>query len=60
MKLKKISVLTTRTTTNMERRFPVFNSSFDILGNTLALLDKLLQIISMEPHIYDLDIWQNN
>ena len=45
MKLIKISVLTTPTTTNVERQFSVFNS-----------FDKLMQLISMKPLIYDLDM----
>ena len=56
MKLKKISVLTTPAATNVGRQFPVFNSSFEKTTKYLASLDKLMQLISKEPCIYDLDI----
>ena len=57
MKLIKISVLTTPTTANVERQFSVLNFLSAKLWNTLEpnSLDKLMQLISMEPHIYDLD-----
>ena len=56
MKLIKISV-STSTTANVERRFSVLTLLSTKLRNTLApnSLDKLMQLISMEPHIYDLD-----
>ena len=56
VKLKKISVLTTPVATNVGRQFPVFNSSFEKTTKYLASLDKLMQLISKEPRIYDLDI----
>ena len=57
MKLIKISVLTTRTTANMERRFSVLTFRSTKLRNTLVSnsLDKLAQYISAERHIYYLD-----
>ena len=57
MKLIKISLLTTSTTANVERRFSVLTLLSTKLRNTLASnsLDKLMQLISMEPHRYDLD-----
>ena len=57
MKLMKISVLTTPATPNVERRFSVLTFLSTKLPNTLApnSLDKLIQLISMKPHIYDLD-----
>ena len=57
MKLIKISVLTTPTTTNMEIRFSALTFLSTELRNTLApnSLDKLMELISMETHIYDLD-----
>ena len=56
MKLINISV-STSTTANVERRFSVLTLLSTKLRNTLApnSLDKLTQLISMEPHIYDLD-----
>ena len=53
MKLIKISVLTTPTTANMERRFSVLTFLLTKLQNTLSpnLLDKLKQLISIKPHI---------
>ena len=56
MKLINISV-STSTTANVERRFSVLTLLSTKLRNTLApnSLDKLMQLISMEPHIYDLD-----
>ena len=57
MKLMKILVLTTPVTANMEGWFSVLTFLSTELWNTLApnSLDKLMQLISMEPHIYDLD-----
>ena len=57
MKLIKISVLTFRTAANVERRFSVLTFLSAKLQNTLEpnSLDRLMQLISMEPHIYDLD-----
>ena len=57
MKPIKISVLTTPTTANVERRFSVLTFLSTKLWNTLApnSLNKLMQLISLEPHIYDLD-----
>ena len=57
MKLMKILVLTTLVTANMEGWFSVLTFLSTELWNTLApnSLDKLMQLISMEPHIYDLD-----
>ena len=57
MKLIKISVLTTPTTANVERRFSVLTFVSTKLRNTLAPnpLDKLMQLISLEHYIYDLD-----
>ena len=57
MKFIKISVLTTPTTTNVERQVSVLTFLLAKLQNTLEpnSLDKLMQLISMEPHIYDLD-----
>ena len=54
MKFLKISVLTTPTTANMERRFSVLTFLLTKLQNTLSpnSLDKPKQLISMEPHIY--------
>ena len=44
-------------TTNVERGFLVFNSSFNQTTKYFSnSLDKLIQLISMEPHIYDLDL----
>ena len=56
MKLIKISVLTTATTTNFDD-FQFLTLLSTKLRNTLAPnpLDKLMELISMEPHIYDLD-----
>ena len=53
----KILVLTTPTTVNVERRFSVLTFLQTKLQNTLVpnSLNKLMQLISMEPHIYDLD-----
>ena len=53
MKRIKNSILTT----TVERQFSVLTFLSTKLGNTLAAnsLDKLMQLISMEPHIYDLD-----
>ena len=57
MELINISVLTTPTTANVERRFSVLTFLSAKLQNTLEpnSLGKLMQLISMEPHIYDLD-----
>ena len=57
MKLINISVLTTPTTANVERPFSVLTFLLTKLRNILApnSLDKLMQLISMKPHIYDLD-----
>ena len=57
MNLLKISVLTTPITTNVESNFQFLTLLSTKLRNTLApnSLDKLMQLISMEPHIYDLD-----
>ena len=57
MKLIKISVLTTPTTSNVERQFSVLPFLSAKLRNTLEpnSLDKLMQLVSMEPHIYDWD-----
>ena len=57
MNLLKIPVLTTPTTANAERWFSVLTLPSTKLQNTLApnSLHKLKQIISIEPHIYDLD-----
>ena len=51
----KISELTTPTTKNEDFQFLTFLSTK--LWNTLApkSLDKLMHLIPMEPHIYDLD-----
>ena len=51
----KTSILTTPTTANMERQFSVLTFLSTKLWNTLASnsLDKLMQVIPMEPHIYD-------
>ena len=56
MKLKD-SVLTTPTTVNVERRFSVLTFFSAKLRNILEpnSLDKLMQLILMEPHTYDLD-----
>ena len=56
MKLKD-SVLTTLTTVNVERRFSVLTFFSAKLRNMLEpnSLDKLMQLILMEPHTYDLD-----
>ena len=53
----KLSVLTAPTTPNVERRFSVLTFLSTKLRNTLVpnSLDKLIQLISMEPHIYDLN-----
>ena len=57
MELINISVLTTPTTAIVERRFSVLTFLSAKLRNTLEpnSLGKLMQLISMEPHIYDLD-----
>ena len=57
MKLIMITVLTTPRTANVERRFSVLTFLSVKLQNTLEpnSLDKLMQLISMEPYIYDLD-----
>ena len=57
MKFINISVLTTPTIRNVERRFSVFTLLLTKLRNTLVSnsLDKIMQLISMKPHIYDLD-----
>ena len=57
MKLIKISVLTTPTTVNVESWFPVLTLFSAKLQNILEpnSLDKLMQLISMETHTYDLD-----
>ena len=57
MKLIKISVLTTPTTVNVESRFSVLTFFSAKLQNILEpnSLDKLMQLISMETHTYDLD-----
>ena len=58
MELRKISVLITPATGNVERWFSVLNLFFlTKLWNTLApnSLDKLMQLISMVLHIDDLD-----
>ena len=57
MKLIKISVLTTPTTVNVESRFSVLTFFSVKLQNILKQnsLDKLMQLISMETHTYDLD-----
>ena len=57
LKLIKISVLTTPTTANVKRRFSVLTFLSTKLRNTLAPnpLDKLMQLISLEHYIYDLD-----
>ena len=57
MKRIKNSILTSPTTATVERQFSVLTFLSTKLGNTLAAnsLDKLMQLISMEPHIYDLD-----
>ena len=57
MELINISVFTTPTTANVERRFSVLTFLSAKLQNTLEpnSLGKLMQLISMEPHIYDLD-----
>ena len=57
MKLIKISVLTTPTTVNVESRFSVLTFFSVKLQNILEQnsLDKLMQLISMETHTYDLD-----
>ena len=46
-----------RTTANVERWFSILTFLLTKLQNTLTpnSLDKLMQQISMEPHIYDLD-----
>ena len=56
MKLKD-SVLTTPTTVNVERWFSVLTFFSAKLRNILEpnSLDKLMQLILMEPHTYDLD-----
>ena len=53
----KLSVLTTPTTANVERWFSVLTFLSTKLRNTLVpnSLDKLIQLISMEPHKYDLN-----
>ena len=60
MKLIKISVLITLTTTNVEKPFSVFSvfRFLTKLQNAFAAnsLDKLMQLISMEAHMYDLDM----
>ena len=57
MKLIKISVLTTLTTANVKRRFSVLTFPSTKLRNKLApnSLDKLMQLISLEYHTFDLD-----
>ena len=57
MKLIKISVLTTPTTANVKRRFSVLTFPSTKLRNKLApnSLDKLMQLISLEYHTFDLD-----
>ena len=57
MKLIKISVLTNATAANVERWFSDLTFPWTKLWNRLApnSLDKLMELISMEPHIYDLD-----
>ena len=57
MKLIKISVLSTPTTVNVESRFSVLTFFSVKLQNILEQnsLDKLMQLISMETHTYDLD-----
>ena len=57
MKFIKILVLTTPTTANVERQFSALTFLLAKLQNTFEpnSLDKLMQLISMEPHIYDLD-----
>ena len=56
MKHIKISVSTTPTTTNVENNFQFIILLSTKLWYTLApnSLDKLMQLISMEPLIYDL------
>ena len=57
MKLVKVSILTTPTTANAERQFSILTLFFlGKLKNTLPpnSLGKLMQLISMEPHMYDL------
>ena len=53
MKLIKISVLTTKD----DFQFYLFHRLRTEIRNTLVQnsLDKLMQFIAMEPHIYDLD-----
>ena len=57
MKFIKVSILTTSTTANMERGFSVLALFLTKLRNTLVSnsLDRLMQLISVEPHIYDWD-----
>ena len=57
MKLIKISVLTTPTTANVEKQFSVLTFLSAKLWNTLEpmSLDKLMQLISVKPHICNLD-----
>ena len=55
MKLIKISVLITLTASNVERRSSVLTLLSTKLQNTLVpnSLDRLMQLISMECHVYD-------
>ena len=57
MKLIKISVLITPTAANVERWYSVLTFLLTKIWNTLAPnpLGKLMQLISLEHHIYDLD-----
>ena len=57
MKLIKVSILTTPTTADMERQVSVLTFLSNKIHNTLVpnSLDKLMQSISMEYNIYDLD-----
>ena len=57
MKLIKISVLITPTAANVERWYSVLTFLSTKIWNTLAPnpLGKLMQLISLEHHIYDLD-----
>ena len=55
MKPIKISVLTTSTTANMERRFSVFNSSFDWTIKYFGAKLKQANAININRTSYDLD-----
>ena len=54
MKLIKISVLANATAANVERWFSYLTFPWTKLWNRFApnSLDKLMELISMEPHIY--------